>query len=95
MQQKFKAHTSKLCIGLLDVTQGSHELLTRDWFSIVQRVTLGKQTQLVGQHVGIRRYASHTARHVTVTQAQKLRLSTVHSTAYSNQFTLYHINNII
>ena len=60
-----RPHTSKLCIRLLDVAQWGHELLARDWLTIVQQVTLGKQSQLIGQNIGIGSDASDAACHIT------------------------------
>jgi len=60
-----RPHTSKLCIRLLDVAQWGHELLAWDWLTIVQQVTLGKQSQLIGQNIGIGSDASDAACHIT------------------------------
>lgn len=59
--------TSELSIRLLDITEGRDQLFTGDALAVLQLVALGDQSQLTGEHVGIRCDAGNTAHHVTAT----------------------------
>ena len=63
--------TSILCISLLNITQPWHKLLTRNWFTILQQVTLGNHPQFICQDIGIRCDASNTAYHVATQRIKK------------------------
>jgi len=88
-----KPHTSKLCIRLLDVAQWGHELLAWDWLTIVQQVTLGKQSQLIGQNIGIGSDASDAACHITTRHTRITYMMQSHRISFLLRCTSMHISS--
>ena len=88
-----RPHTSKLCICLLDVAQWGYELLARDWLTIVQQVTLGKQSQLIGQNIGIGSDASDAACHITTRHTRISYMMQSHRISFLLRCTSMHISS--
>ncbi len=93
-----RSFATVLGVSLFDVAEPWDELLARDRFTVLQQVALGNDSQLVGQHVSVRRDAGHAAHHVCVQLVDLLREAyfveqLVGTVAFSGQYYAVRCQN--
>lgn len=67
--------TSKLCVCLLDVTQGCHQLLAGDWLLVLQQVPVNSNTHHHTHHTGLCLTAAELKKATFLTRAHLCAIS--------------------